>query len=210
MIGRAFALSLALPVMAVAAPAAASELPLRDYVHTAWTQHDGVPLGRVEQILQTEDGYLWVITRDEGLLRFDGMRFVPAITPCRQPVTHAASAPDGGFWAICGYQLVRRAANGQFLDIPQTFLRPRPPPVPWLIVARAGLPWFLRGAVRYLESDGTGGREMPRPTAGDIRTATVDADGTIWVSDTEQVVHVYADHTQATALSPVWCLVAAA
>ena len=48
---------------------------LRDYIHTTWTHYDGVPLGSVDRILQTSDGYLWIFTRDD-LLRFDGMRFV--------------------------------------------------------------------------------------------------------------------------------------
>src|SRR5688572_11446507 len=31
-------------------PAVSVEVPLRDYLHTQWTQHDGVPLGRVVKV----------------------------------------------------------------------------------------------------------------------------------------------------------------
>ena len=39
-----------------------------------WGVDDGL-LGRASDVAQTPDGYLWVTT-DEGLFRFDGVRFV--------------------------------------------------------------------------------------------------------------------------------------
>ena len=49
-------------------------LRLREYIHSIYQDHDGAPLGRVDGILQTSEGYLWVFTSD-GLLRFDGLAF---------------------------------------------------------------------------------------------------------------------------------------
>src|ERR1700758_984616 len=49
---------------------------LIQYPHTAWTAGDGLH-GRVLSIAQTSDGYLWLAT-ENGLTRFDGVRFVPA------------------------------------------------------------------------------------------------------------------------------------
>src|SRR5262245_15057311 len=86
------ALMLTLVVPSLHASTASSDLPLRDYFHTLWAQHDGVPLGQIKQILQTADGYLWLVTCDEGLLRFDGMRFVSPSKPCRGRVTSAANS----------------------------------------------------------------------------------------------------------------------
>jgi signal transduction histidine kinase/ligand-binding sensor domain-containing protein len=60
------------------APAAALN-PAHDinqYGHTAWTLRDGVLKRPPRAIAQTPDGYLWLGT-DRGLLRFDGVRFVP-------------------------------------------------------------------------------------------------------------------------------------
>src|SRR5262245_48565309 len=54
---------------------------LRDYAHTVCTQQGWVPLGAIYTILQTAVGYSWIFT-GEGLLRFDGMRFVSLSTPC--------------------------------------------------------------------------------------------------------------------------------
>ncbi len=44
------------------------------YMHKAWTTNDGLPLNSVQSIAQTRDGYLWLGTQ-EGLVRFDGVRF---------------------------------------------------------------------------------------------------------------------------------------
>jgi signal transduction histidine kinase/ligand-binding sensor domain-containing protein/ActR/RegA family two-component response regulator len=71
----------------IAATLAASLLPLRleasldpsksvtQYVHDVWTTENGLSQNSVLAIAQTPDGYLWLGT-EEGLLRFDGARFV--------------------------------------------------------------------------------------------------------------------------------------
>jgi signal transduction histidine kinase/CheY-like chemotaxis protein/ligand-binding sensor domain-containing protein len=46
------------------------------YSHDVWTSQHGLPGQAVYQILQTPDGYLWLRT-SAGLVRFDGVRFVP-------------------------------------------------------------------------------------------------------------------------------------
>ena len=40
-----------------------------------WTAADGLPVARIQCLLQTRDGYLWIGTRN-ALLRFDGQRFL--------------------------------------------------------------------------------------------------------------------------------------
>ena len=49
-----------------------AELP---FTFRVWTTHQGLPENQVTCLLQTRDGYLWVGTED-GLARFDGVRFV--------------------------------------------------------------------------------------------------------------------------------------
>ncbi len=44
------------------------------YVHDVWTTSVGLPQNSVTTLLQTRDGYLWFGTQ-EGLVRFDGLRF---------------------------------------------------------------------------------------------------------------------------------------
>ena len=194
-------LVLALTVPPLQAATGWPDLPLRDYVHTVWTQHDGMALGFVLKIFQTTDGYLWVATRDD-LLRFDGMRFVRTSTPCTERLANAAAAPDGGFWLICGNRLVRRTGRGQFIEVPQTFLQ-RLTGEWGVFVDRIGRPWIYGDSIRYLEPDGTGGREIAGLTASRIRAAVQDSDGTLWVSDGQRVIHVDEDHKEDIALQGV-------
>ncbi len=49
---------------------------LTQLAHAAWRIQDGFFTGSPRALVQTQDGYLWVGT-DAGLLRFDGVRFVP-------------------------------------------------------------------------------------------------------------------------------------
>ncbi len=48
--------------------------PIAQYGRDVWDGDSGLPQNSVEAILQTRDGYLWLGTQ-EGLLRFDGVRF---------------------------------------------------------------------------------------------------------------------------------------
>jgi signal transduction histidine kinase/ligand-binding sensor domain-containing protein len=50
---------------------------ISQYAHYAWRIQDGLFTGGFSgEIVQTKDGYLWIGT-ESGLLRFDGVRFVP-------------------------------------------------------------------------------------------------------------------------------------
>jgi ligand-binding sensor domain-containing protein/signal transduction histidine kinase len=49
--------------------------PLAQYGRQAWQTENGLPQNTVRSVAQTEDGYIWVATR-EGLARFDGNGFV--------------------------------------------------------------------------------------------------------------------------------------
>jgi ligand-binding sensor domain-containing protein len=75
---------------------------ISQYAHTAWRIQDGVFSGSPNAISQTTDGYLWIGTRG-GLLRFDGVRFVPWTAPDGQHlpfsnVTSLLGARDGSLW----------------------------------------------------------------------------------------------------------------
>src|SRR5579864_8790017 len=54
--------------------ASSRSLPISEYVHDVWQTADGLPQNSVQAIAQTPDGYLWIATQ-EGLVRFDGIRF---------------------------------------------------------------------------------------------------------------------------------------
>ncbi len=55
----------------------ANELLVRqdpDYVNVDWEVQDGLPSARINDVIQSHDGYIWVATLN-GLARFDGVRF---------------------------------------------------------------------------------------------------------------------------------------
>src|SRR5690348_8200136 len=75
---------------------------ITQYAHTVWTRQDAHLPGVVLALAQTLDGNLWVGT-EFGLLRFDGVRFVPWAARPDQPLTSQytnalAAARDGGLW----------------------------------------------------------------------------------------------------------------
>ena len=74
---------------------------LSGYTLTSWATKDGLP-GTVWAIAQTDDGYLWLGTAN-GLVRFDGVRFVPwALGPTPLPkagIRALLLAHDGTLWA---------------------------------------------------------------------------------------------------------------
>ncbi len=109
--------------MMVASPASAldPEQGLRQYGLDGWTSLDGLPQNSIQAIHQTRDGYLWFGTQ-EGLVRFDGVRFTvfdggntPAFV--HDDVQDLAETADGSLWiATYGGGLLRRH-EGRFTSV---------------------------------------------------------------------------------------------
>jgi ligand-binding sensor domain-containing protein len=75
---------------------------LTQYTHNLWQIEDGLPQNSVHALVQTRDGYLWLGTQ-EGLVRFDGVRFVvfdQRNTPefKNNHVTALHQTRDGALW----------------------------------------------------------------------------------------------------------------
>ena len=72
---------------------------ITQYAHTAWRVQDGIEVGTT--VTQTLDGYLWFGTSN-GLLRFDGVTFVPydlpPVTPPLRGFNYLLGAGDGSLW----------------------------------------------------------------------------------------------------------------
>jgi signal transduction histidine kinase/ligand-binding sensor domain-containing protein len=90
--------------VAWAAPARALDLSrhLSQYAHATWRPQDRFLGGWLVSVAQTTDGYLWIGTKT-GLLRFDGIRFVPwqSRRGERLPSTDIlglVAAGDGSLW----------------------------------------------------------------------------------------------------------------
>ena len=84
---------------------------------SVWTDESGLPQATIDAMVQTAEGYLWIGT-EEGLVRFDGMRFVvsdrqnaPAL---RSPFVSALyEAPDKTLWIGTYGGGVARLRNGR-------------------------------------------------------------------------------------------------
>ncbi|QOY90543.1 sensor histidine kinase [Paludibaculum fermentans] len=75
---------------------------LTQYAHTAWRIEDGAFGATPNALAQTADGYLWIGT-DAGLVRFDGVRFVPWEPPAGQQLPNPTinslrGTRDGSLW----------------------------------------------------------------------------------------------------------------
>lgn len=79
-------------------------LPIKSFLRTHFTTDDGLPGGVVDEIGQTPDGFLWLITNANNLVRFDGKRFYYFDKP--RPRTLAV-APDGDLWVGTNEELIR-------------------------------------------------------------------------------------------------------
>ena len=95
---------LLMPIVLTSMVALAHDPVLRtsQYAHTSWRLQDGVFNGIPTAIVQTADGYLWIGTTS-GLVRFDGVRFVPWTPPSEgsavsKGVYALGASPDGSLW----------------------------------------------------------------------------------------------------------------
>lgn len=113
----------ALLALAPASAALDPALEISQYGHQSWSARDGDFRGSLNAVAQTLDGYLW-LGSGFGLLRFDGLRFVPVSPPAGQiempepPLTGLLGARDGSLW-IGGRGLVRRLADGTWRHYPE-------------------------------------------------------------------------------------------
>ncbi len=88
---------------------------ISQFGHTAWRIQDGA-VSAAYPITQTQDGYIWIGTSD-GLMRFDGVRFVPWTPPKGTSLpgrnfNFLLGARDGSLWmaTVAG---LSRLKNGQ-------------------------------------------------------------------------------------------------
>jgi ligand-binding sensor domain-containing protein len=75
---------------------------ISQYSHATWRMQEGFFNGRATVVAQTTDGYLWIGTHN-GLLRFDGVRFMPWTPPLgtrlpQDDIRALRGAHDGSLW----------------------------------------------------------------------------------------------------------------
>jgi ligand-binding sensor domain-containing protein len=177
-------------------------LQISQYAHKAWRFEDEGFIGAPSAFAQTKDGYLWIGTQS-GLLRFDGVRFVP------WPETGGPELPsdfistllgasDGSLWIGTGRGLVR------WKDGTLTNYSSVPALIGTILEDNHGEIWLARAKIR----DGKGplcqvmgselrchgkdngialryGKELQR-----------DSQGNFWISGPNQITRWRADSAQ--------------
>jgi signal transduction histidine kinase/ligand-binding sensor domain-containing protein len=123
---------------------------ISQYAHTAWRIQDGVFSGSPNAITQTTDGYLWIGT-EAGLVRFDGVRFVPWTSPDGKHlpssnITSLLGARDGSLWIGMEGGL----SHWDNRDLTNYLVKPER--INSIIEDRGGTVWFARS--RGSDADG--------------------------------------------------------
>jgi signal transduction histidine kinase/ligand-binding sensor domain-containing protein len=176
---------------------------ISQYAHNSWTIQDGFLPGMANDIAQTSDGYLWIGT-SAGLVRFDGIRFVPWDAP-GEPLSFSSSeitallgARDGSIWIAARTSPTRQNlshwTSGHLVNIPVEGTG-----IWSMLESRRGSLWIARpfcevvgiGLRCYTRSDGTPfdhGDSVAEDTAGDLWVGS-DIDLVRW---NDRVTSVYA------------------
>jgi signal transduction histidine kinase/ligand-binding sensor domain-containing protein len=113
---------------------------MTQYAHTAWRIQDGFLNGVPNAVAQTTDGYLWIGTQ-AGLMRFDGVRFVPWKPTSGEElsssnITALLAARDGSLWIGTDSGL-SHLVDGDLIRYPD-----RPGGVTGIIQCANGEIWF--------------------------------------------------------------------
>ena len=122
---------------------------ISQYAHTAWRIQDGFFSGAPQAITQTADGYLWIGT-EAGLVRFDGIRFVPW-TPSNGKALPSSGihsllgTSDGSLWIGTSRGLAH-LSKGELFTFPG-----EPAFVETIVQDSAGTVWMTRSQVRDAE-----------------------------------------------------------
>jgi signal transduction histidine kinase/ligand-binding sensor domain-containing protein len=117
-------------------------LQISQYAHGTWRLQDELFGGIPMQIAQTADGYIWIGT-NIGLVRFDGVRFVPWNPPLGERLLDSRvfsllGARDGSLWIGTGYS-VSRWKNGELTNFPKISGR-----IESLVEDAEGAVWLVR------------------------------------------------------------------
>jgi ligand-binding sensor domain-containing protein len=152
---------------------------MRGYYVENFRAERGLPQNTVRALLQTRDGYLWIVT-PFGLARFDGVAF-KAFTSGNTPglredmFTSLAQDSDGVLWAGTRDGLLRYE-NGAFqrLEVSHGLPSSR---VDAVCARRAGGIWVgTHQGVAYVH----GGRAIPVTSHGGIDAVFEDSSGSVW------------------------------
>jgi signal transduction histidine kinase/ligand-binding sensor domain-containing protein len=180
---------------------------LRDYTISSWTEREGIS-GRIFAIAQTPDEYLWLGT-DTGLIRFDGVRFVPWTEISDQPlaarrVLTMCVGVDGSLWV--GFTSpggISRIKNGTVINYDK-FSGLTGEPVENLSQDRDGSIWASTREGLFRFRDETWERIRPEGglSEGPVSSTFHDSHGNLWVSTPQGVFRRLRDQETFKQIIP--------
>jgi signal transduction histidine kinase/ligand-binding sensor domain-containing protein len=160
---------------------------LTQYVKQVWRADSGLPQGSVLALAQTADGYMWLGT-EEGLVRFDGVRFTifdkgNSVGLRSATVTSLLADHEDGLWVGTHGGGLTRFRHGKFesnllgsrLDSQSIeCLYEDPAGVLWIGTSSGGLVRHAKGKTNvYTTADG-----LPDNT---VLSIAADKQGTLWI-----------------------------
>lgn len=94
---------------------------LDSYRHDLWSELEGAPR-LIDALAQTADGWLWIGSRQSGLLRFDGVRFHPYVSADGSElqgftISVLRPAPDGTLWIGYGRGGLTMLRGGKYTHL---------------------------------------------------------------------------------------------
>lgn len=165
---------------------------ITQYAHTAWRVQDGDISGAPNAITQTGDGYLWIATM-AGLVRFDGVRFVPWGPQDAKhiyPVYSLLTTRDGSLWMGTGGKIAH-LKNGTLLSSQDSFGR-----VNGILEDSHGTLWIARS--RFTDGGGplceVAGKKLRCYGSADgistpgANALTEDSNGNLWIGASDGLV----------------------
>lgn len=171
---------------------------IRLYAHEVWRTEEGLPQNTVNQVLQTRDGYLWIAT-EEGLARFDGVRFsiydkdnTSAFTG--NSIRHLYEDRAGTLWCATPRQLLRRE-NGQFVDLSKADNLPADAEFTAFYEDHENTLWIAssKGLVRFRDGKFTTFTARDGLAGELVESVVADARNTLWVGTTRGLSQLRGD-----------------
>jgi ligand-binding sensor domain-containing protein/two-component sensor histidine kinase len=163
-----------------------SHRDLSRFSHEAWLTENGLPQNTVHAVAQTKDGYMWIGT-EEGLARFDGVRFTifdTQNTPSLKSnyIRTLLADSDGVLWIGTAEGLVRKSNVG-FTTLTTNEGLPSNT-IQSVYQDREGTVWIATATGLCLFKDGalTPFTTNQRLTGGSIQALLEDSDGAFWIA----------------------------
>ncbi|MBE3072707.1 MAG: hypothetical protein IMZ67_06995, partial [Acidobacteria bacterium] len=158
---------------------------ITQYNQRSWQAEAGLPQLSVQAIAQTRDGYLWIGTQ-EGVVRFDGARFVVfdksnTAAMRRNSVYALAAVRDGSLWLGTNAGLLR-FKDGTFRSYGTSDGLPEED-IQSLCEARDGTLWIgtlSAGVMRYKDGRFSAVPGQQQLKEGRVQSISQSRDGSLW------------------------------